>query len=515
MPIYLIGVDIGTTGTKVGIFDLNGNIISNSYKEYKCAFPRPNWVEQDPEDLKKITFSLIKETIDKSNVKPKEILSISLSSQRSCAIFIDKNNKILRPMISWQDNRCLEEVKEIESKISSLEYYNITGFPNDTTWLLPKILWVRKNEPRVWDKTYKVIQLQDYFLKILGAEEYYNDVSDSGFYGLWETDKLKWSDKLLKIFCIDKDILPIPISSCSKVGTINKFISKETGLKEGTFICVGAGDQNSAAVGAGIVEEGQASVSIGTAGNANTFSKKAFRDPKGKIMSLNHAIYGSWEVEGHQASAGSVFRWYRDEFAALESAFADQAKKDVYKILDEISSNAPVGAKGLVFLPFLAGSASPRWNPNAKGVLFGLTFVHDKSCVSRAVIEGITMEMKDIIVSMCSSGIKIEKIRITGGATKSNFWNQIQSDVYGKPVETLKVSECAMLGASIMAGVGAGIFDDIKEGVENMVKIDKKYLPSQKNNKIYDNIYSIYCDIYNSINNTNIFDNISMLQSEL
>lgn len=513
MTAYLAGIDIGTTGTRAAIFDLKGDVIACAYQEYECLYPKPNWIEQNPEDLMKHTFAVIKEAVYKSGIKPHEISSIGVSSQRSCSIFVDRAGKLLRPMISWQDSRSSSEVREIESKISPMDYYKITGFPNNTTWIISKMLWVRKNEPEIWNKTYKVIQLQDFALKSLGAEGYYNDISDSGFYGLWETDKFRWSRRLLDIFDVDENMLPETVSSCTKAGAISKAVSEETGLKEGTPICVGAGDQNSAAVGAGIVNEGQASISIGTAGNANTFSRKAFRDPKGKIMSLNHAIYGSWEIEGHQAGAAGVFRWFRDEIATMENAFAVKARKDVYKILDEISSNAPAGSRGLIFLPFLAGSAAPRWNPEAKGILLGLTFAHDRSCLARSFIEGITMEMKDIITSIKEAGVRIDNIRITGGATKSNFWNQIQSDVYGKPVETLKISDCAALGASIMAGVGAGIFKDIREGVESMVKVDKKYEPSEKNTKIYDELYSIYCNVYDAIQDKGIFNNIASIQS--
>ncbi len=279
-------------------------------------------------------------------------------------------------------------------------------------------------------------------------------------------------------------------------------------------ICVGAGDQNSASTGAGVVYEGFASVSMGTAGNANAFIENTFRDPAGKSMVVNHSIYGKWQVEGHQAGAAGVFRWFRDEIAALEKYKASKLKSNVYELIDKKINDIPPGAKGLVFLPYLASATAPRWNVNAKGVLAGLSFSHDKWCIGRAFIEGITMEMRDILTSMINSGIKIEHIRIMGGATNSDLWNQIQSDIYNLEVSTLKVKDAAVLGASIMGGVGVGIFKDIREGVAQMVKTDKKYTPDCKAVKIYNEIYSIYCNIYENFTENKVFSDIAKLQGK-
>ena len=230
---------------------------------------------------------------------------------------------------------------------------------------------------------------------------------------------------------------------------------------------------------------------MGTAGNANAYLDSQFRDPAGKSMIVNHAIYGKWQIEGHQAGAAGVFRWFRDEIATLEKAKAKENNKDAYKILDELIAKTPAGAKGLVFLPYLAGATAPRWNPDARGYLAGLTFAHDRGCLARAFLEGITLEMKDIITAMINSGIKIQHVRLTGGASKSPVWNQIQSDVYNLEVETLKVTDTAVIGAAIMGGVGVGIFKDIREGTEQMVRLIKNMNLTRKMQK-----YMMNCIIY-------------------
>ena len=511
---FLAGIDIGTTGAKAAIFDLNGQMIGSGYREYQCSYPKPNWIEQDPDFLVLEAMNASKDAIYKSGINPDEIVSLGLSTQRSCAIFIDKSDHLLRPMISWQDSRCGEEVLEIAEKISPEEYYRITGFPNNTTWLLPEILWVRKNEPAIWDKTYKIIQLQDFTLRAFGVEGYINDISDAGFSGMWDTNKMQWSERILRLFDIDNKLLPATAKSGTKVGKISRSAAEKSGFMEGMPVCVGAGDQNSASTGAGVVYEGYASISMGTAGNANAFVENAFRDPAGKSMVVNHSIYGKWQVEGHQAGAAGVFRWFRDEFTALEKQKASESKINVYKLIDKKISDIPPGAKGLVFLPYLASATAPRWNVDAKGVLAGLSFSHDRWCIGRAFIEGITMEMRDILTSMINSGIKIEHIRIMGGATNSDLWNQVQSDIYNLEVSTLMVKDAAVLGASIMGGAGVGIFKDIREGAAHMVRTDRKYAPNFKAAKIYDEIYNIYCNIYDSLTEKKVFSDIARLQSE-
>lgn len=511
----LAGIDIGTTGAKAAIINLSGKIISKGYVEYKCDYPKPNWVEQDVEMLMESAMKSVKIAISDKKIKPEDIAAVSLSSQRSCTIFIDKNDLPIRPMISWQDNRACEEVEEIANRIKPDRYYKITGIPNNTTWVLPKILWLRKNEPKNWDRVNKVVQLQDYALKAFGADDYYNDIPDAIMSGFLDGRIFKWSDEILDLFNIDKSILPIPGKPGDHAGTITGHVAKKTGLKSGTPLIVGAGDQNSAAVGAGIVKNGYLSISIGTAANAIAYLEKLYRDPFGKNMITTHAIYGKWQLEGYQAGAASIYRWFRDEIATLEKFNAENLKVDPYKIINEMVENTPVGSRGLLLLPFFASATAPRWNPYARGVLLGLTFAHDKGCLARSFMEGITLGVKDMVKTMLDSGIKINNIRILGGPTKSNLWNQMQADIYEKPVETLRVKDAAVLGAAIFAGVGVGLFKNIKEASQAMVNIDQKYEPNKDNLIRYRKLYDLYCETYDSLYNKKIFKKIAKLQEEL
>jgi xylulokinase len=510
---YLAGIDIGTTGAKAIVFDLTGAPLASAYNEYPCTYPRPNWVEQDANLVVEATMKSAAEAIRKSGVAPADIASVSISAQRCCGIFLDEKGAMLRPMISWQDNRTPAEVKEIASRVDQGQYYRTTGFPNSTTWLLSKMMWVRKNEPEVWKRTRRIVQMHDYFLRALGVEDYYVDMNDAGFFGCYDTIGFKWDDGLLKTFDIPREILPVPEASGTVVGKVSREAAARSGFAPGTPIAVGTGDQSAGSLGAGVTRSGLLSISMGTAGAVNAFLAEPFRDPHGRIMVTNHSIKGRWLLEGYQAAAAGVYRWFRDELAALEKAFAGATGKDPFDLINEEAAAVPAGSRGLVFLPYLASAATPRYNSDARGVLAGLTFAHTRGCLARAFMEGITLDMMDMIQAMVKAGVTVEKVRILGGPTRSQLWNQIQADVYGRPVQTLKIPDATVLGAAILGGVGAGVFSSIEEGADRMVRVDKTYEPLAVNVKVYEELYRTYCRLYEALDSSGSFKAISALQT--
>jgi len=508
---YIAGIDVGTTGSKTLIFDLNGNAVGTGYVEYGCTYPNPGWVEQDPNVLVKSALQSAREAVASSGIKPEEIASIGISAQRCSVIFLDADGHAMK-MISWQDNRATDEVAEIEEKIGNDKFYKITGLPNSTTWILPKIMWVRKNEPALWEKTVRMVQVHDYVLKALGADDYYVDPDDACFFGFYDTDLFEWNKDIMDAF----DLKPAQFStlkvSAQNAGYVSDSAAAASGLAKGTPLSVGSGDQNCASIGAGIVKTGMASVSLGTGGLATAFLDKAYRDPKGSAMVVSHAIYGKWEIEGLQNGAAGVFRWFRDEIADKQKADAEVSGEDVYVKLNEMIADVPPGAKGLVLLPYFASAAAPRWEPDARGMLLGLTFAHDKACMARAFMEGITLEQKDILTSMKETGIPLSTVRIMGGATKSPLWNQMQADMYNLPVETLKITDAAVLGAAICGAVSIGLFADIKEAAETLVKTDERYEPNSATVEVYDELYDVYCTAFEAFENAGVFGKIAQAQ---
>ncbi len=511
---HVVGIDIGTTGAKAAVIRLDGTVVSEAYREYACVYPKPNWVEQDVDLLVRRAMECCTEAVSRSSLAPSAISAVSFSAQRCCAVFVDADGRLVRPMIGWQDNRAHEEVAEIVKKISGEEFYDITGMPLNTTWLVSKILWVRTHEPESWKRTSKVVQLQDYALKRMGAEQWMDDVSDAGFYGLWDPYAFTWSGKLLSLLGLQGSLFPKPVASGTRIGEVSPAAAEQCGLLPGTPLCVGAGDQNSAAVGAGVVKKGYLSVSLGTGGLAAAYLDTPFRDPNRKAMVDNHAVYGKWQLEGLQSGAAGVFRWFRDEVAALEKETAARDGKNVYALLNEAIAKVPPGAKGLVLLPYLASATTPRWNPHARGTVLGLTFAHDRACLARCFMEGITLEVRDMVSSMVDAGIPIEQVRILGGATKSEIWNQMQADVYNRPVQTLKMTDAALMGAALLAAVGIGAFSSIPEGTERMVRVDRTYTPDRERAKRYDEVFDIYCRTYEALEEKGIFRALADLQAK-
>ena len=512
MSNFLAGIDIGTTGSKGMVFDESGRVMGTAYYEYPCTYPRPGWVEQDPDLLVDSAMRAMKDAIARSGVSPADIASVSLSAQRCCGIFLDSGERLLRPMISWQDNRTPAEVEEIAQKIDPASYYERTGYPNSTTWLLAKMMWVRKNEPEIWSKTARIVQMHDYFLRALGADDYYVDHNDAGYFGVFDNIKGDWDRELLSMFEIPEQILPVHAKSGTPIGKVSAAASARCGLAEGTSVSVGAGDQSAGAVGAGIVHKGLISVSMGTAGAVGAYLDKPFRDKNCTNMATSHPIDGRWLLEGHQAAAASVYRWFRDEIGGREILEAEKAGKDFFELMNEKVAAVPPGANGLIVMPYFASAATPRYNPDARGAIIGLTFAHSRFDLARAFMEGITMDMRDMLNAMKRSGVEITKARILGGPTKSEIWNQIQSDIYGIPVDTLKVGDATVLGAAILGGVGAGVFSSIEEGADRMVALDKRYEPDMKNHELYNNMYETYCRAYDGLDGKGVFGAINALQ---
>jgi xylulokinase len=416
-------------------------------------------------------------------------------------------------MISWQDNRTGAEMALVGEKLGAERFHQITGLPLNTTWILTKILWLSRNEPSSWKQVRRICQLQDYVLRAFGANDYYIDKAAVSLCGFYDLRGAQWSSEILDLFGLGHIALSQMRPSGTPVGNVSRLVSENTGLPQGTPLVVGAGDQNSAAIGAGVVREGMLSISLGTGGLVAAFLAKFPESLSGSSNIMNHAIDGCWELEGYQAGAASVYKWFRDQIGGLEKAYAESAKQDSYEVLGALATTAPAGARGLLFLPYLASACAPRWNPNARGTLLGLTFAHDKACLTRACIEGITLEVRDILESMYASGIDAKTMRILGGPTKSELWNQIQADVYNRRVETLRFPDAAILGAAILAGVGVGTFRTVQEAAERMVAINKVYTPNPSVARVYAELYETYKQAYEVLANGKVFDSLARLST--
>lgn len=497
MPAILAGVDVGTTSARCALFDFSGKLLCVAAREYGAEYVRPGWVDQDAALLIERTFEACREAVAASGVSASDIASIGFSSQRSVTCPIDADGRLVRPMISWQDARTAREVEQIAQRISGERYSEITGLPLGTTWILTKLLWMRNNEPDLYRKTVRFVQNQDLILKAFGADAFLTDRCGMGFYGLWDVRNGCWSEELLSLFELEAGQFGEPCPPGTQVGTVPQAVARKSGFAPGTPICVGAGDQNCAVVGMGAVRPGIATVTLGTAGLAILTTDRPVGSVGG-MMVTHHALPNHWEVEGLSNAAAASLRWYRDTVGWTEKAAAELDGDSAYCKLDRLAAEALPGSKGLLFMPYLSSAASPRWNPDARASFLGLSFAHGRAELTRAVMEGVVLEVRDMMECWMREGLQVDALRLAGGATRSDQWNRIQANVYGRPVQVM-ADETTVLGAALLGGVGAGVFGSIAEGVEQMVHAGKEIEPDMNLHSLYNDLYDAYAAAYHAL----------------
>jgi len=514
MKKYLIGVDVGTTGAKAMVVDLQGNVIGKGYGEYPVLTPKPDWVEQDAEMLIQETFKACKAAVANSKVNPDEILSVGFSTQRATFGFVDDKNKIIGGnFYGWQDNRSGSEIAYITSIIPGAELYKISGMPVTPTFSFEKIIWVMRNDPETYKKSKYIVQMPEYVMYRFGVKEFLCERTNACCSGMIDVKTMEWSDKIIKAYGIDKTKLPKLVDPGKQIGTVSKEAAALCGIPEGTPLCTGTGDQQCAAMGAGVVGDGRASLTLGTAGLLVVGSSKLMlEDKSGFLMVPSSGALGVFELEGIQLGAASSYKWLRDTLCAEEVTKAESLKKDPYDLMNEHVAASPVGANGVVFMPFLFGSGYPYWNSAAKGTFLGLDSKTTKSDIVRAVMEGITLESKDMYEKMKDSGVKITSLAVTGGATKSKAWRQIIADMFGITINVLKVPDATIIGAAVLGGVGVGAFKDAKDGVDKLVQFIEKVEPIPANVKKYAATYEVYAKAYKALNESGVFADLGKLK---
>jgi xylulokinase len=502
---YLAGIDCGTMGVRCVILDLQGSEVSSAYYETPTQYPKPGWVEQKAEDVIELAYQSTRDAIGKSGIKPEDIACVSFTNMRSTFVPIDKDGNFLHPIFVWQDLRGAEMFPWMRERLAAngmteLDLYKITGFPIGAVWPSSKVYWYKKHFPELYEKTYKMITPQALLIKAFGADGYYDDNTDAGWWQICNADTFEYVPKLAKIFEVDIEKYPQNYKPTTKVGEVPAHIAEKTGLKTGTPLIMGSGDQQCGAVGVGNTQEGLASVCLGTAGLCIGYSKVPVRHPHAACHILGHAGTGDWQMEGHASAAASSFRWFRNTFAHIEKAAANMIGIDTYDLLTQQAAQSPPGAKGAIYLPWLAGAACPNYDANARASFVGMTFAHSKGDMIRAAMEGICYEMREMLEALKDANFKPFKLlRVTGGAARSSVWNQIQADIYGSPVETVKVSEATALGAAMLGAVGVGIYKDIHEASANMVHVDKRWEPIEQNVRVYNDTFGIYKNTYRAL----------------
>jgi len=483
---YFLGIDVGTDGTKVGLFDLQGNLVKDSYEEYELVCRQPGWAEQDPELWWNVVARNIKNVLKLSKVSPHDIAGVGVCGQMHAAIPIDKNgNLIYRSPSLWCDKRSAPQCEKLKEEIDEDSLLKKTANPITPAWTATKILWLKENLPQIYEKTYKFLVPKDYIVfKLTSVPSI--DYSEASGTLIFDANKEKWSNELSERLGIDLEKMPEISFSHEIVGEVSHEASKVTGLRVGTPVVAGGGDFLCTLLGAGITREGRAADISGTASLVAFYSKKPLRDKR--IMNLRHVVPG-WIPFG--IMEGGLLRWFRDEFGQIETQEAARKGVSAYKIMDSEAETVNPGSGGLIVVPYFMGERV-MGSPNARGVIFGLTLAHQRAHLIRALMEGITLSLCRTVEIVKELGLEPSAFRLIGGGAVSSVWRQIKADVYGKPTQVLNTYHGGVLGAAILAMVGVEAKSDIIKTMDEAVYVKETCEPRKEIHGTYSKLYEIH-----------------------
>jgi len=508
MAVFL-GIDVGTSGTKVLAMNAKGEILGSVLETYPCYTPRPHWSEQEPEDWWAATIKAVRSLLRKAKIKGTEVKAIGLSGQMHGSVFLDKNDKVIRRALLWNDQRTVAECAEIEQLAGGREkLIQLVANPALTGFTAPKILWLRNKEPRNFAKTAKILLPKD-FIRLRLTGEYATEVSDASGMLLLDVANRCWSKELLSRLQLDENLLGTCYESEDVTGTLTQEAAKQLGLTTDCVVVGGAGDCAAGAIGNGIVGKGVLSTSIGTSGVMFVHSEQIKFDPLGRIHTFCHAARGKWHMMGVNLSSGGSLQWFRNALCAELVEKAKSRKCDVYELMSQEAAAAPVGSQGLFFLPYLSGERTPHADPDARGCFVGLTLAHARGDMIRAIMEGVAYSMRDSLEIIRGLDVPVKQIRASGGGSRSPLWRQVQSDVFGQKVHTIQSEEGPAFGVALLAAVGAGEYKNIQEACKATIQLAGETATDRKAKTHYDRAFTVYQQLYRSLKDD--FKSISKL----
>jgi xylulokinase len=477
------------------VIDGTGKVIASGSEEHEpFASPCPGWAEQDPRDWWRACGSAVRKALHSSKLRADEIACVGFSGQMHGAVLLDSLDEVVRSAIIWCDQRSEAQSNELEELFGRDALIRLTCNPPLTNFTLTKLLWVRETEPKNWARVAHVMLPKDYVRFRLTGERAI-DVADASGTLLLDVINRRWSKEVLRKAGIDPQLLPALYESPQVCGKVSAAGAEATGLRMGTPVVAGAGDQAAGAVGMGIARAGAVSATIGTSGVVFAATDRPALDPQGRLHTFCHAIPGRWHVMGVTQAAGLSLRWLRDRFGVATDVQAN-AGRDPYDVLADEASSAPAGSEGAFWLPYLMGERTPHLDPNARAALVGLTASHTRAHLIRAVMEGVAYSLKDTFTIFEEMRIPVTSIRLGGGGARSPLWRQIQADVYGREVEIVAAEEGAAYGAAILGGVGAGAWNSVDEACDSVVRVASRIAPDEAVSKTMQRSYRTYRKIY-------------------
>ena len=490
-----MGIDIGTQSTRAALLDLDGRVVSSASTPQDMQTPRPGWAEQDPQVWWDSTVKNIKEAMARAKANPAEILAVGVGGQMHGTVPLDRHGQLLSHGVQlWCDKRSAEIVDEFKTGPQANLAYKMAGSPPVANWFGFKIKWLKIYDPELYQKTWKIVVPKDYINYCLtGAIAI--DYSEASGSFLMDARTKQWSPELIEEVGLDIERLPDLHRSSAVIGQIMGEAANLTGLAAGTPVVAGGGDMLCMLLAAGLTKAGYASDVTGTASIMSVFTQTPVFDER--LMNLHHVMPG-WIPFGIIDSGGGSLKWFKDSFCQKEIAQAQVQNGEVYDILNELAAAVEPGSEGLLFFPYLMGERT-LGTPYARGNFFGITPRHGKGEMVRAIMEGVTFELKRTLEIVEEAGHSVEAVYHSGGGAYSNLWSQIKADIYQKPVHTFETSEGGILGSAILAGVGVGVYEDESSGAERCLRLDKKFEPNPELNGRYWYQFELFKEVHDAL----------------
>ncbi|MEG0584916.1 MAG: xylulokinase [Christensenellaceae bacterium] len=497
-----LGIDAGTSGIKAIVMDETGTIHGIGYCECDLITPKPNWVEESPEEWWKACSAAVTQA-SKNSGHGMDIESIGFSGQMQGCTLLGENGEAVDNCMIWLDQRAAAQADELNAKMDAKEMLEITANYCLPSFWAPKLLWLKKNRPEVFAKTKKVLFTKDY-LRYRMTGEISTEVSDASLSFLMDMKKRQWSDRMFEVTGLSRDLVPEKLlESIDVAGYLKKDVAQAWGMRAGIPVVAGGGDQPAGGVGSGVVKTGTIAATIGTSGVVFGCCDTPFIDEQRRAMfSLCHSVPDKYCFLGCTLGAGGSFKWIRDTFFADKKAEFAQSGKDIYDYITGLAEQSPLGSDGLVFLPYLNGESTPHVDPDARGVFFGLSYRHGLGAMCRSVMEGVTFSLRDAIEILRGTGLQISEVRAMGGGAKSKLWRQMMADIFNASVVTMNMEEGPAAGAAIMAAVGSGKFKNVQEACDAILKIESVTQPIAQNVAYYDEYYKTYVELYKDLKQT-------------
>lgn len=495
----LLGIDLSTTGAKALLIDREGHVVSSATTPLSLSTPHPLWSEQEPREWWTATTNSIAQALATANANGDDVDAIGLTGQMHGLVLLDADGEVLRPAILWNDQRCGAECDEIRARVGHKELVRITGNDALTGFTAPKILWIETHEPEIYRHIRHILLPKDYIrFKLTGTLAM--DKADGSGTMLFDLRKRTWSSQILEKLNISPDWLPPTFEGHETTGEVTREAAALTGLRPGTPVVAGGGDQSAQAIGTGVVQPGMMALTLGTSGVVFAATESPLIEPEGRLHAFCHAVAGRWHLMGVMLSAAGSLQWYRDKLACDQS-FAD---------LVDAAALVSAGSEGLIFLPYLSGERTPHPDPLARGAWIGLTTRHGQPHLTRSILEGVAFGIKDMFCLMRDAGLgSVDEVRVSGGGAKSLLWRQILADTLDAELVTVNTTEGAAYGAALLAGVGAGAWPNVDTACAQTISTRDHVTPNKEASNLYESLYDQYRTLYPTLKS--VFHNLSNL----